>query len=125
MNAIIEMYDSECVAIEVAENGSGFVLLDAYVHRCEEERLVSSHEGGMQRVRLKFEGMTKEGEVDELPADIYDGSLIVGTDTRDAFRFPAVFAEPVRLTMTFRYGARVVVVSGRGLSIESEGEFLC
>lgn len=123
MNAIIEMHDSECIAVEVDENGDGFVLLDAYVHRSEGEPLMSPHEGGVQRIRLKFEGMTTEGEVGKLPADIYDGSLMVGADIRDTFRFPAVVTEPVRLSMTFRYDARVIVVFGSGLSIESEGEF--
>lgn len=33
MNAVIEMHDSEFVAIEFDEKGGGFVLLDAYVHR--------------------------------------------------------------------------------------------
>jgi hypothetical protein len=48
MNAVIEMHDSECIAIELDDKGGGLVLLDAYVHRSEGEPLVSPHEGGYQ-----------------------------------------------------------------------------
>ena len=40
MNAVIEMHDSECIAIEVDENGGSFVLLEAYIYRSEGEPLL-------------------------------------------------------------------------------------
>ncbi len=124
MNAVIEMHDSECIAIEIDENGGGFVLLDAYIHRSEGEPLISLHEGGVQRIRLKLDGMTKEGAVGDLPAVIYEGSLIVGTERQDNIvSFPASYKEPVRLSMMLSDDARVLVVSGNGLSIEPEGDF--
>jgi hypothetical protein len=124
MSAVIEMHDSECLAIELNENGDGVVLLDAYVHRGDGDPLVSPHEGGMQRIRMSIAGMARQGEAGELPADIYEGSLIVGTDVQDNIvRFPAVYNEPICLSMTLSPGARVVVVSGNRLSVEPEGEF--
>ena len=124
MNAVIEMHDSKCIAIELDEKGRGCVLLDAYVHRGDGYPLVSPHEGGVQRIRINVEGMTKQGAVGDLPADVYEGSLIVGTDMQDNIvRFPAVYREPVRLSMMLSDDARVVVVSGNGPSVDPEGEF--
>ena len=37
--------------------------------------------------------------------------------------FPAAYSKPARLSMTFSDDARVVVVSGSGLSVVPEGEF--
>ena len=45
MNAVIEMHDSECIAIEFDKNGGGFILLDAYVHRGDGDPLMSPHRG--------------------------------------------------------------------------------
>jgi hypothetical protein len=63
MNAVIEMHDSECLAIELDENEGGFVLLDAYVHRGDGDPLLSRHEGGAQCIRINVAGMTVEGTV--------------------------------------------------------------
>jgi len=124
MNAVIELHDSECVAIEMDEEGGGFVLLDAYIHRCKGEHLMSPHEGGVQRVSMKITGMTKEGSVGDLPALIYEGSLQVGTEMQgNIVPFPAIYTVPVRLSMMLSEDARVVVVSGNRLSIEPEGDF--
>ena len=91
MNAVIEMHDSECIAIELDEKGGGLVLLDAYVHRSEGEPLTSPHEGGYQRIRIKGEGVTIEGAMGDLPTWIYEGALIVGADMQgNIVRFPAI-----------------------------------
>jgi hypothetical protein len=124
MNAVIEMHDSECIAVDVDENDGGFVLLDAYVHRSEGGPLISPHEGGVQLVRMKVEGMTIEGALGDLPAVIYEGSLTVGVEAQgNIVPFPAVYTEPVRISMMLSDDARVVVVSGSGLSIAPEGDF--
>jgi len=59
----------------VNESGHGFVLFDAYVHRTDGEPGIAPGEGGVQRVRVNVEHMTIEGEVGDLPAYVYDGSL--------------------------------------------------
>jgi hypothetical protein len=124
VNAVIEMHDSECIAIEFDERGCGFVILDAYVHRGDGDDSMSPHEGGMQRIRIKAEDMTMEGAAGDLPARIYQGSLIVGAEMQGGIvRFPAAYTETFRLSMMLANDARVVVVCGKGLLIETEGEF--
>ena len=78
MNEAIEMHDSECLAVAVDEEGRGSVLPDAYVHRTAGEPGVSPGEGGVQRIRMKMDAMTVEGDVGVLPAYVYEGSLTVG-----------------------------------------------
>jgi hypothetical protein len=124
MNDAIEMHDSKCLAVEVNELGQGSVLLDAYVHRTDGEPGLSPGEGGVQRIRMKVEAMTVEGEVGELPAYIYEGSLAIGTSIQDNMvPFPAAYSQTVRLSMMLSDDARVIVISGKGLSIEAEGKF--
>ncbi|MGA2050187.1 MAG: hypothetical protein ABSG96_21005 [Terracidiphilus sp.] len=124
MNAAIEMHDSVCLAVEVDRSGHGFVLLDAYVHRSGGEPGRDPGEGGVQRIRISFASMTIDGEVGDLPADIFEGSLTVGTSIQDNMvPFPATYAEAVGLSIMLSDEARVVIVSGMRLSIEPEGEF--
>lgn len=124
MNVAVEMHDSECLAVERDDPGSGFVLLDAYVHRTEGIPGVDPGEGGSQRIRIRIEAMTVEGEIGQLPADIYEGSLTIGSVIQEnMIPFPATYSDPVRLTLMLSIDARVIVLSGTGLAIESEGEF--
>ncbi len=124
MNQAIEMHDSECVAVEVDEEGRGSVLLDAYVHRTADEPGVSLGEGGVQRIRMKIDALTVEGDVGVLPASIYIGSLTVGNSVQyNIIPFPATYREAVRLSMTLLDDGRVILVSGKDISIEVEEEF--
>jgi len=124
MNEAIEMHDSECLAVEVDEEGRGSVLLDAYVHRTAGEPGVSPGEGGVQHIRMKMDAMTVEGDVGVLPAYVYEGSLTVGNSVQDNMvPFPAAYPETVRLSMMLSDDARVILVSGKEISIEVEGEF--
>ena len=124
MNVAIEMHDSECLAVERDELGQGFVLLDAYVHRSEGVPGVAPGEGGVQRIRIRIEAMTVEGDVGNLPAYIYEGSLTIGTSIQDNMvSFPAAYSEAVRLRLMLSDDARVIVISGTGAAIEPEGEF--
>jgi hypothetical protein len=60
----------------------------------------------------------------DLPASIYEGSLIVGAEAQgNIVRFPATYKEPFRLSMMLADDARVIIVSGNGLSVEPEGDF--
>jgi hypothetical protein len=124
VNAAIELHDSECLIVETDNEGRGFVLLDAYVHRSDGEPGVASGEGGIQRIRFRFDGMSVDGEVGDLPAYIYEGSLVLDKSVQENMvQFPMTTSEAVRLSMMLAEDARVIIVSGIGLSIESEGKF--
>ena len=70
------MHDSELIGIKPEENGAGFVLLDAYVHRTIGTPGRSPGEGGIQRIRMNFLSMQVEGEIG-LPTYLYEGSLLI------------------------------------------------
>lgn len=124
MNTDIEMHDSECLSIERNPNGSGTVILNAYVHRYEGLFGKAPHEGGMQRIRMTIDSMTVSGDIGELPARIYDGSLKVGQEILDnIIRFPATHKEAITLIMTLSEDARQVEISGRGIRVFAENAF--
>src|ERR1700678_3228416 len=100
MNVAIEMHDSKCLAVEVDRSGNGFVLLDAYVHRTEGEPGVAPGEGGVQRIRITVDFMRVNGEVGSLPADIFEGSLTIGTSIQNNMvPFPASYSDAVSVSM--------------------------
>ena len=71
-----------------------------------------------------MKGATVEGSIEPLPADIYEGSLIVGNSIQDnIIPFPASYSGEFQLKMVLSDDARVVVVSGIGLSLDAENEF--
>jgi hypothetical protein len=124
LNQSIELHDTECLAVEVDDQGHGYVLLDAYVHRTVGEPGISPGEGGVQRIRMKFGAMTIKGEVGPLPAYIYEGSLTVGSTVQDNMvPFPASSSETASLSMMLSDDARIVAVSGVSISIEAESNF--
>jgi hypothetical protein len=124
LNQAIELHDTECLAVEIEDQGCGSVLLDAYVHRSVGEPGISPGEGGVQRIRMKFDAMTIKGEVGPLPSYIYEGSLTVGSTVQDNMvPFPASSSETAALSMMLSDDARIVVVKGITISIEAEGDF--
>ena len=124
MNTSIELHDSDCLAVDIDSRCNGAVLLNAYVHRTDGEPGISNGEGGVQRIRLGVGVMEVEGEVGDLPACIYEGSVAIGTLVQDnMIPFPAKYSEAVRITLMLAEDARVIVVSGIGLLIEAEGDF--
>ena len=124
MNSAIELHDSECLAVEAGREGTGFVLLDAYVHRSEGKPGWEAGEGGIQRVRMIFENMTVEGVIGNLPAYIYEGSLTTGDVVLDnmielAGSYPAKASFKVMLSED----ARILIVSGTKMTLVVETEF--
>jgi hypothetical protein len=124
MNTAIEMHDSECLEVEIDEQGNGFVLLDAYVHRTDGNPGISSGQGGIQRIRIKVAHITIEGNVGALPATVYEGSVALKESVqRNIIPLPASSAEKFELEMMLAEDARIIVVAGTGVSIEAEGDF--
>ena len=73
---------------------------------------------------MKIDAMTIKGEVGMLPAYVYEGSLTVGSSVQDNMvPFPASYPETVRLNMMLSDDARIILISGKKISIEAEGEF--
>jgi hypothetical protein len=124
VNVAIEMHDSTCLAVKFDKEGRGSVVLDAYVHRTEGEPGVAPGECGLQQIRFLVDAMIVDGEVEDLPAWSYEGSLTIGRSIQNNMvPFPAKYSYAVQLSLMLGGDARTVVISGTGLSIESEGPF--
>jgi hypothetical protein len=124
MNSAIELHDSECVAVEAGGDGTGSVLLDAYVHRSEGRPGWEAGEGGIQRVRMIFENMTVEGVIGNLPAYIYEGSLTTGDAVLDnMIEFPGSYPGKASFKVVLSEDARILTVSGTKMTLVVETEF--
>lgn len=124
MISLIELHDSECLAVELEDSGGGFVILNAYIHRGEGDALEAPHEGGYQMVRIRMDSLTTNGDIGDLPADIYGGSLSTETAVLDnIIPLPSAYPSKFVLTLTLAPDAREVMMTGREIAITSEGEF--
>jgi hypothetical protein len=123
MYSDVELHDSELVSVEWDAQGNGIVHLDAYVHLYEAS-IEDPHDGGRQRIRFEVGTMTISGEIGELPAWIYEGSLKIGQSLFDnTVSFPAEHRGPGSLTMTLSDDARELGVIGNDIAIVPESEF--
>ena len=81
-------------------------------------------EGGNQRVRISVPSMRFEGDIPEMPTDIYYGLLVLGgAEHNGLVPLPMHFEGEVRLTLTMRDDGRELLLSGAGMTIEADGEF--
>ena len=124
MNSAIELHDSECLAVEAGREGTGSVLLDAYVHRSEGRPGCEAGEGGIQRVRMIFENMKVDGLIGDLPAYIYEGSLTTGDAVLDnMIERPGSFPGEASFKVMLSEDARILTVSGTKMTLVVETEF--
>lgn len=124
MNSAIELHDSECLAVEVGREGTGSVLLDAYVHRSEGRPGWEAGEGGIQRVRMIFENMIIEGMIGNLPAYIYEGSLTTSDAVlNNMIELPGSFLGEVSFKVMLSEDARILTVSGTKMTLAVGTEF--
>lgn len=124
MNSAIELHDSECLKVEIGDDGTGWVLLDAYVHRSEARPGWDAGEGGIQRVRLTFQNMAVDGLIGNLPAYIYEGSLTTGDAVLDnLIELPANYPKESIFKIMLSEDARVLTVSGSKVTVLEESRF--
>jgi hypothetical protein len=65
-----------------------------------------------------------EGQKPEMPADIWDGVLVLGeTKHNELVTLPMHFDGEVRLNLTMREDGGELLISGTGMTVEVVGEF--
>jgi hypothetical protein len=124
MNSAMEWHDSELVSVNMSSPAESTIWLDGYVHRETKAASAARFEGGNQRVRISFRSMRFEGQIPEMPTDIYDGVLVLGgAEHNGLVPLPMRFEGEVKLTLTMRDDGRELLFSGAGITLEAEGEF--
>jgi hypothetical protein len=123
LNAAIELHDSVVGSLAHVGQVVQLALRPAYMHKSVAEPGVDDGIGVVQNVILEFDGGQIEGNIEDLPADIFDGDLQVGSQIFDnMIPLPSEVAETVRLTLFISPDNRKLSVSGQGLKVIMEGE---
>jgi hypothetical protein len=122
VNTIIELHDSK-VAELVTRDGAVIVhFLQAYLHKSEGRPGVDSGTGWVQEARLVLEGGSVSGIFPELPCDVVDGELVVGTHRHDnEIPVPLDVTAPAQLHLIFG-SVHKVTVAANGVRLELLGE---
>jgi hypothetical protein len=118
----IEIYDSTLTSL-VQEGQRVIVdLQPAYIHRSTGMPGVDPGGGWAQDVILVVEKGTIEGDVTELPCDLWEGSLQVGNETiANIIPLPLDYRGVVELTLVTQTENRVII-RGSAISATPIGE---
>jgi hypothetical protein len=122
MESFIELHDSELVA--VLELGSqAIVLLRAYMHTSEGRIGIDPGNGWVQAALLTFAtDATIEGDVPDLPSDIYNGELVLdGVAHRNVIPIPLHHVGAASLKLLLN-ATPELVISGTGIDLTLVGE---
>jgi hypothetical protein len=113
VNTEIELHDSTAARLVVREGTVMLDLLPAYLHKSTGRPGIDSGTGWVQDVRLKLENAVVKGKLPDLPCDILDGELLVGTERHDnAIPVPLAVTTPVELRMVFDSIHSVTITAG-------------
>jgi len=121
-NRIIELHDSEVAAI--TEVGSQIVVFfsHAYIHQSEGRPGWDPGSGWSQSAALVFSEAILEGELPEFPAEIWDGTLVVGGDRLNN-QIPAPFVHAGEVALRLKVGLpEDLWIRGRGATLTLLGD---
>lgn len=109
LHHIIELHDTKMVGL--IEVGTQMILfLRAYIHQSEGRPGWDAGSGWVQAVALTFTEGSLEGELPELPADIWEGSLIMADNVlRNYIPLPFIYRGDVALRIRLDNPADIVI----------------
>ncbi len=117
----IELHDSQLIGF-VRVGAQVIVFLRAYLHQSEGAPGVDRGTGWVQAAALRWAEARVVGAAGELPADIWDGSLIVGDEAMpNTVPVPFAYEGPVVLRLVLADGAEAAI-DGTDASLVLIGE---
>lgn len=123
MNYALELHNSRLQEFERREDGTGFLLFRAVVHRTQGELFGEGQESGFQFVRIYLTQMHVNGPV-VLDEHCRRGSITLdGRTTEDIIYLPLDHEAPVKLTLQLSPRFETTVVDAQSIRVELEGEF--
>lgn len=122
MNTIIELHDSKVAEIATRDATVIVHFLPAYLHKSEGRPGFDSGTGWVQDARLIFADASASGGFPDLPCEVMDGELVVGSERHDnEIPVPLEVTAPAELRLIFD-SIHTVTVTGRGVRLELFGE---
>lgn len=123
VNYAFEFQDSQLVEFERREDGTGYLLFRASVHRTQGELFQAGQESGFQFVRIHFTGMHLNGPV-VLDEHCSGGSITLdGHLTENIIYLPLEQEGPVQIAFQLAPRFEITVVDAQSIRVDLEGEF--
>ena len=124
MNVAMEMHDSFVLELTQSEDGSGFILFRAVVHRSRGVPCTDPGDSGWQKVRMSFTGMTMQGEI-QFPGEyaLHGKLAIDGKPDNGLIVIPQHCVGSVNLTICVSPNFEDVTIKAASISIVAEGDF--
>src|SRR5262245_43246197 len=121
-HSAIELHDSTISAVSQQDS---MVVLDfapAYIRKSEQRPGIDAGTGWVQHARLRIDEASVQGLVPVLPADVWDGDLIIDSAKHEnIIPLPLSVTQSVALHVEFCTGDHVTI-KGFGASLELTGE---
>src|SRR4051812_20514294 len=115
-NCAIGLHDSVVGSIWRSETTLNVTLEPAYIHQSVGRPGVDDGIGISQKLRMDFENGNIEGDIGELPANIFDGKFQAGSQVyANTIALPYDTSERVSLTLHLSPDNRSFCVSGHGI----------
>ena len=96
----MEFHDAQLLGLDCDSDGSGYLLLHAYIYRSEGIVFEDPQESGWQNCRLSFKGMRIEGARVEPNEYVSEGAMRVdGTVHDHVILLPANFRGAIQLNL--------------------------
>jgi hypothetical protein len=116
LNKAIELHDSVLGSLFNSGTTVRLVMEPAYVHESAGRPGIDPGLGFVQNFVLEIEGGLVEGQVGVLPAEVFHGSIQMGTEVSDnVFALPINPSGPVRLTLHLAPDNRRISIAGNFL----------
>jgi hypothetical protein len=118
-NRAIEFHDSTFDGLETDGTNITLRFSAAYIHESNGEPGRDASSGWIQEVRLHVVGASLSGEILELPCDLWDGNIRLGSDLFQMIPIPLDYKGTVEINLEQNGKIRVV---GTGVRLELVGE---
>ena len=123
LNVAVELHDSVVDSITHVGQVVKICLRPAYLHKSVGQPGLADGIGLVQDLILEFGNGQIEGNIGDLPSDIFSGNLQVGLQTfENMIELPCNIPEAVSLTVFLSPDNRKLSVSGQGLRIHIDGD---
>ena len=119
LNRAIEFHDSTFDSLERVGANLTLRFSAAYIHESNREPGRDAGSGWIQEARLHVIGASLSGEIPELPCDLWDGNIRLGTDLFQMVPIPLDYKGIVEINLEQNGKIRVV---GTGVRLELVGE---
>jgi hypothetical protein len=122
INSAIELHDSTISAISYQGSSITVHFTPAYIHKSDQRPGIDAGTGWIQDAKLKMDNASVHGIFPELPADIWDGKIVIGSEEhKNTIPLPFAVVQNIVIHIEFCTGDHVKI-EGAGAHLQLLGE---